>query len=196
MFGLVTITPPAVEPVSLARAKAHLRIDHDEEDDLITGWIRAARELSEQYTGKRWVTQTLRLTLARWPDDGTSDIAGAIRLPVEPVASVDTVRYFDAAGTEQALDAEDYQTWLEHSPPLVCPPPDGYWPALKRGKVKPVTIEFTAGGPLQNVPAGVSVAMLLAIGNWDENRGDSGAAKSLPPAAKAQLDLLWNGAYS
>lgn len=195
MYGLVTITPPAVEPVSLARAKSHLRIDHDEEDDLITGWIRAARELTELHTGKRWVTQTVRLTLPGWPTDCTSGIAGAIRLPVEPVASVDAFRYFDSSGTEQTFDAEDYQTWLDHSPPLVCPAADSYWPALKSGKVAPVAIEFTAGGALQSVPEGVSLAMLLAIGNWDENRGDAGSAKALPPAVKAQLDLLWNGAY-
>ena len=195
MYGLVTITPPAVEPVSLARAKAHLRIDHDEEDELITGWIKAARELTEAYTGKRWVTQTVRLTLSCWPDGCIADIPGAIPLPVEPVASVDTLRYFDARGTEQTFDAADFQAWLEHSPPLVCPAPDGYWPALKSGKVKPITLEFTAGGPLQSVPAGVGLAMLLTIGNWDENRGDAGDSKGLPPAAKAQLDLLWNGAY-
>lgn len=192
MYGLTVLTPPAAEPVSLETAKVHLRVDHDEEDALIAGWIAAAREMTELHTGKRWVTQTLRLTLGAWP-------CGEIRLPVEPVASVGSVSYFDQAGAGQEIG--DFQTWLDHSPPLVCPAPQGYWPALQVGRLAPIAIEFTAGGNVNAVPEAVKTAILLTLGYWDQNRGDGTEGSSDPralglsPGAVRLLNLHWTGAY-
>jgi uncharacterized phiE125 gp8 family phage protein len=39
----VLVTPPAVEPVTLAEAKLHARVDGASEDQRILGLIRAAR---------------------------------------------------------------------------------------------------------------------------------------------------------
>jgi uncharacterized phiE125 gp8 family phage protein len=187
-YSLVTVTPPVSEPVSLAVAKAHLRIDHDEENENIRGWIGAARELCEAYTGRVWGERTLRLTLPGFP-------YGPIELPVMPVSEVTLLTYLDSAGDLTTVLEADYQTWLDHNPPLVSALPDEAWGQTETGRLNAVTVEFTAGAG--EVPEMARAAILLTLGMWDENRGDQNAliAKGLPPGAKRLLDLLDTGAY-
>src|SRR5699024_3744835 len=143
---LTTVTPPTTEPLTAAEAKTHLRVDHTEEDAWITRAIKAAREFSEEHCGTRWLTQTVKLTLAGWPyerEPGTG--LYAIRIPVEPVPTIVAVRYYDAAGVQRTLDTSAYQTWLDRSPPMVAPAPLACWPVLQCGRLAPVEVEFTAG---------------------------------------------------
>jgi hypothetical protein len=222
VYGLSVITPPAEEPVSLDRAKAHLRVDHDAEDELIAGWVAAARGLTETHTSRRWIEQGLRLTFADWPDGGggswvqnyiarttglaAAGIAGAIGLPVEPVISIDAVKYYGLDGTLATLTAgTQYQTWLDHSPPLVAPAPLTLWPVAQVGRLAAVQVEFTAGyGDSDDVPEQAKAAILLCLAFWYENRGDgadptvmSGLPQILgmPWAAKRLLDSLSTGGY-
>ena len=61
------ITPPAVEPVTLADAKAHLKVDTTDDDALITALITAARARAEWHTGRALITQSWTLWLDAWP---------------------------------------------------------------------------------------------------------------------------------
>lgn len=56
-------TGPASEPITLAQAKLHLRVDGAGDDALITALIVAAREQAEFLLGQRLVTQTWQLQL-------------------------------------------------------------------------------------------------------------------------------------
>ena len=53
---LQLVTPPAEEPVSLAEARLHLRVDFTDDDALITSLIAAARQAAETLTGRQFVT--------------------------------------------------------------------------------------------------------------------------------------------
>lgn len=55
---------PATEPVGLAEAKLHLRVDTSQDDDLIEALIATAREQAEYLTGQRLITQTWELELS------------------------------------------------------------------------------------------------------------------------------------
>lgn len=181
---------PASEPVSLARAKAHLRADTAAEDDLITGWITAARELCEEYTQRAFVARSVTAIMDRFPPFDPpgwdfwltpgypspaavfpNPLTRAVRLPIWPVLSVDAVKYFDAGGVQQTLtDGTDYLTHLPHMPSLVYPAPGKIWPVTQQARMGCVEIDFTAG--VTTVPQRFVVAVLLTLAYWYENRGD------------------------
>lgn len=210
-YGLVVTVPPSLEPITLAAAKGHLNVGHSDDDELIARLIQAAREQTENETGRRWMSQTLTLSLKGFPFrcgaglyySGTHDWPDSfpvIYLPFEPVSAVNAVRYYDAAGTLRTLAANtDYLTWLSHSPPVVYPAPSKYWPETQAGRLGAVEVEVVAGyASAAQVPATAKEAMLLAIGLWYEHRGDSEdpTEKGLPPAAIRLLRSLHTGHYS
>lgn len=57
---LFRTVPPEAEPVLLTEAKQNLRLDHDAEDGLLNGLIRAAREEVEAACGLALVEQGWR----------------------------------------------------------------------------------------------------------------------------------------
>ena len=55
---LERVQPPSEEPVSLEEVKKHLNVDYNYDDELISGYITAARQYAEEYTRRSFVTQT------------------------------------------------------------------------------------------------------------------------------------------
>lgn len=184
--AVTVIDGPAEEPVSLALAKTHLRIDHPDEDDLIRAWVRAARRYAEEYCGVRFVTQTLRVTFSAWPS------AGAFALPVEPVESVESVEYL-TGGVWTEIDPADYVTGLAYSPPVIAPVTA--WPDPDADVLEAIRITVVAGAPGESVPDTLAGAVLLTVGYWDENRGTAADEMGLPPGAKRLLDVMSVGHY-
>ena len=93
----ILLEGPAVEPVLLAEAKAHLRIDGDDEDDLIGALIVAARVAVETEIRRVLIAQSWRAILEEWPADG-------VTLPIVPALSVEVVRAIDASGAATELE--------------------------------------------------------------------------------------------
>ncbi len=96
MTELTVISPPAEEPVSLAAAKAFLRIGHDGEDTLISDLIASGRARIEQESGISLVQQTFRVAWTQWP----ASLAGrGVRLPRRPVRALVAVHVMDVDET-------------------------------------------------------------------------------------------------
>ncbi len=87
--GLVRVSAPANEPVTLAETKAFLRITHDDDNARITDMITSARVLAEQWLRKSLLTQSWKLSV-----EGA--VSGSLRLLMAPVQSIVSVMTIDA----------------------------------------------------------------------------------------------------
>jgi len=163
--------PPAQEPVSLAEAKAWLRVESgDDEDALIAALIPAARARAEWHTGRAFVTQGWTLWL-----DG---FQGCIELPLPPLQAVTAVTLHAPDGAATPLDTGDYAVSGQHL--LLTPPPF----ALRARDG--IAIAFTAGyGDAADVPAPICQAILQIVASLYEHRG--GDAAPTPDGALALL---------
>jgi uncharacterized phiE125 gp8 family phage protein len=86
------------EPITLAQAKAWLRVTHTDEDAIITALITAARQICEGYISKSFVERTVTAIVR-------NDL-GNIKLPYGPVGNITYVYDVDGneiTGTEYTL---------------------------------------------------------------------------------------------
>lgn len=133
---LKLITAPAAEPVTLAEAKLHARVDTSADDSLINVFIAAARQEAEHITGRALITQTWEQVLPAFAD--------AMELHLAPVASITSVKYLDGAGAEQTLAGTVYDLIDEALPPRLVRKTGQSWPATFAAD-DAVRIRFAAG---------------------------------------------------
>lgn len=183
MLRPVLVTPPATMPVSLAEAKAHCRVDHSDDDALITSMIVAATTYLDGWTGilgRALVTQT-------WRQDFGS-FRGCLRLPVGPVASIDSVKHFDADNSEQTVDPDVFVLWTDARGSYVDLASGMAWPQAY-DRPDAVRITYVAGDDAAAVPAPIKAAILLHVAHLYLNREAVvvGETPSVQPMAAAAL---------
>lgn len=163
-MALRQVTPPTGEPVTLAEAKAHLRVTHSEEDALIGSLIVAAREAldgKDGVLGRALVTQMWVLVMDEFP-------AGRFTIPLPPLQGIESVEYKDTDGVWQVMSDADYEADIDSEPGVIAPVTS--WPATKES-LGAVRITFAAGyGTAEEVPQALKAAMLLHIGDLFANR--------------------------
>lgn len=188
--SLKRLTAPAVEPVSLAEAKAHVRVDHATDDALIAGYITTAREWVEDYIDRSLVTQQLTMKLDFFPAE--------IELPRPPMIASGTatavvVTYVTGeAGGTATLASTSYRVDRDSTPGVIRTTYAGSWPSHLVDK-NSVTVTWWAGyGDASNVPQRVKNAMLMCVHELYEKRGGA----MMPEAAMRLLDTVSWGSYT
>jgi uncharacterized phiE125 gp8 family phage protein len=156
---------PAVEPVSLAEAKAFLRLDDASEDAFVSTLIAAARLHIEGTTGRALGAQSWRVVRDDWPKDGV------IALPVGPLLSLSAITAYDANGTSTSVPLAQFLPETSAMPARInLPDTLKGAPALRRRAA--IEIDYVAGfgTTAANVPVDLKQAVLVLIGYWFEHR--------------------------
>ena len=183
-YRLTVTTEPSVEPITLAEAKLHLRVDHSHEDDYITSLIVSARKEAENYTRRAFVNTTFRLSMDHWPR--------VIYLPRGKVQSVTSVKYYDTNGTQQTLATSVYDVDTDSEPGRIVEAYNQSWPDY-RDIVNTIQVVYVAGygAAAANVPDNVKQAIKIYTGHLYENREvtiSGTIIAEIPLAYRALLD--------
>lgn len=198
----VIYTAPATEPLSLAEAKAHLRVTDTGEDGFILSCLKAAREQVEHDTRRGLITQTRQLYLDRFPSgcDEPSHVIGpeyAILIPRPPLVSISSITYIAADGTSTVLAADQYQVDIRNEPGRVKPAYGCSWPST-REVYNAVTVQYVCGWSALTLPTTVKHLLRLWLGHFFENREPvviGTIVNDLPFAMKALTGRLEWGSY-
>lgn len=162
-------TEPVSLPISVSEAKSYLRISNSSEDALIEQIIDGAASYCEEELDLAIMEQTITLKLDAFPPDSEKEIL----LPRSNLLSVSSVGYTDTAGDPQTY--ADFTADTYSIPGRIVNNADE-WPDTKE-VANAVTIVYKAGFESYNtsatyqMPGAVSIAMLMLIAHFYENRG-------------------------
>ena len=159
------VVTPAVLPVTLAEAKAHLRVEHDDDDAVIEAHLAAAVGYLDGYAGtlgRALITQTWEQELACLTGQAAQLLVG----PVQSLVSL-TVRDEDDA-TVETVGLDGYR--LDAVSGLMLARVGTSWPATADGFRVVVRYVAGFGNDGASVPPQIKQAILLMVGAWYENR--------------------------
>lgn len=163
-YPLEISTPPGVEPLTTAEAKAFFREDRSVEDTLIDQFVVAARKSLERHTGYHLVDTVFKMYLDDFID---------VKIPKKPLKTGSvSIQYIDTAGVTQTLATSKYVVHEKESPvgiEFLSDLPDL---SDEDGDKYPVIITFTCGyGTLvTDVPSDwKSIVGLVAMTYWLRN---------------------------
>lgn len=176
-MGLKLVTAPTAFPVTRDQAKAHLRVDTDDDNASIDAFIEAATDVAESFQGRALIDQTWDLYLDAWPEPVWSGIRRVyeIRIPKPPLIEVVGVFALDSAGAEQPVNSALYTIDPANEPGRVVLK-SGSWPTLP-DLANAVRVRFRAGyvdnssSPAVGVvPKATFAAILIIVADLYANR--------------------------
>lgn len=174
-MDVIDLTSPVIEPVSLTQAKLFLRVDHEDENDLISSMISAARLKVEDYCGVSLITRSRRVRFNLLQSD-------SVIINHYPLSEVTAVRLTNKTGEETVLAGDQYSVNLKARPARLC---------LETPQNitidQSLSVDFMAGYGTgeSDIPAPFTQAILLLIAQLYE-RGDE-CPENIPLMVQALL---------
>lgn len=163
-MSLRLVTPAATQVVTLAEAKKHCNVFHDDDDDYIELLISAANDWltgESAWLGRAVISSTWEFTACAFP-------GGRLDLPKPPLIAVTGVYYTPADGGAEITiaNARTIDAGVA-SGGYLLPAKNSEWPQTD-GEPGSVRVRFTAG--FATLPPSIKHAALLMIGHWFEHR--------------------------
>ena len=156
------VTAASTYPVTTSEAKTHLKVDTSADDTYIDNIIKAATQLSEEYTNRFFIDTVIEQTCSSFADLQT--------LFKSKVNTVTHVKYYDSDNSLQTLDATVYDTQLDYEPSQIQLAENQSFPDITK-RNDAVVARYTVGyGTASDVPEIIKQAILLTIGNFYQNR--------------------------
>jgi uncharacterized phiE125 gp8 family phage protein len=186
-------TSLSFEPVTLAEAKNHLRVDIADDDDLINRLVKTAR---------LWCEEHADITLVGGAFFGFADElplgSDYLQIPGPPLTGVTGVVYVNQSGGSTTIGPSGLLVDTVSRPGRVFPSFGTQWPTARQ-QPNAVRVEYTAG-PLSaaGVDERAKQAMLMLVGHWYENREavlTGTISKDIEFAVAALLSQLDTGLY-
>ena len=190
------VTPPTQEPVTLAEAKEHLRLEESRDDSYVQTLITAARQYVEKVSRRAVLVQSLELQLAGFRGDDKLDLTPSyVAATPQPYPSSTNrfqpfieligghlaetpsvvVTYLDTSGAQQTLSSSAYVVegaqFDSRLGRIWLNTTGGYsWPDVL-SRFDAVRVAYNVGWQTpQNVPAPIKQAVLLLISQLYEFR--------------------------
>ena len=178
-MAITDINSPAIEPVTLDYAKVFLRVDNEDEDQLILDLIRAARERVEGQINSALISRARRFT--------TSKInSKSVFINTGNITEINSVRLLTHnAGAEILLPSLAIN--LRCQPPVISVKERASFQSYA-AEADTLEIDFISGfGPrADDIPMPLRQAVLLLLAQSYEYRAQDAA----PPTVPLMVDAL------
>lgn len=210
-MNLTVLTPPAVEPVTVAEAKVAARINFDDDDNdaNIVEMITTARQTCETITRRAFITTTFMYSLDRLPlvypygmypfyslERLPIGTWGRIHLPRPPLQEVTSFTYVDTLGTRQTLDPSQYTVRSGGNLEGQITPAYGLLYPTARVQLDSVEITYRGGygDDPSDVPAGIKQAIKLLVRQAYWAQADESVDATMTAVKRLLAPYQW-GAY-
>ncbi len=150
---LQILQEPAAEPLSLAEAKLHLRVDIPDDDALISALIASTRQYAETITRRAFIQQTWQYVIDSFPGPMLTGVPWgktftlpqhAIEIEKSRVQQITAINFLDMSGNPQVMPAVQYVVDYSSEPCRITPVFGQIWP-IPLPQIGACNVQFVAG---------------------------------------------------
>lgn len=162
---IITIAEPEIEPITLEEAKQHARIDIDYDDNLINVYITTARRFCEKWCALSFITQTKSIFYNI--NDLNFTWCNYIKLPMNPVQTIESYTTFDSDGIGSIVDPTDYYLAGQN---LVFSSSYNYPSDMRSQNSYQIDAVVGFGDDAASVPEEIKTAIKYLVAHYYQNR--------------------------